>query len=330
VRWFQYGFAALLKAGTLALSLYLLEKKEIGITELVLAVTLSFLIINEVSALSRRFFDLFEASASVSNGLATLIRRHDIKNTGAAAVATVSAGNITLQDISFAYPDATPVFSHLNLSIAAGEKVGLVGYSGAGKSTLLNLILRQYEPQAGRILIDGIDIRDMTQASLRSRIGYIPQDPSLFHRSLRENIGYGDLGASDAQIEAAARKAGAHEFISALPEGYDAMVGERGVKLSGGQRQRVILARVLLKNAPIVILDEATASLDAITEKMILDSLENELADKTVIVIAHRLSTVAQLDRILVLDQGRIKEDESYSDFLYKNDSIGSFGNNPD
>jgi ATP-binding cassette subfamily B protein len=187
----------------------------------------------------------------------------------------------------------------------------LVGLSGSGKSTFVSLILRMHDPQSGQILIDGVDIRAFTQDSLHSQLSLIPQDPSLFHRSLMDNIRYGKLGAPDAEVVVAAQRAHAHAFIERIPGKYESMVGERGIKLSGGQRQRIAIARVILKDAPVLILDEATSSLDSITEKTIQDSLNEVMKGKTVIVVAHRLSTIAHLDRILVFDEGRIIEDGS-------------------
>jgi ATP-binding cassette subfamily B protein len=200
--------------------------------------------------------------------------------------------------------------------IPAGQRVGLVGLSGSGKSSFVSLILRLYDPQDGAILIDGVDIRAMTQDSLHAQLSLIPQDPGLFHRTLRENIRYGRLEASDAEVLEAARLAHAHEFIAQIKEGYDSLVGERGVKLSGGQRQRIAIARVILKNAPILILDEATSALDSITEHTIQETLDTVMRGKTVIVVAHRLSTIAHLDRILVFDDGRIVEDGSHAELL--------------
>jgi ATP-binding cassette, subfamily B, bacterial len=316
VRWFQFGFAALLKGGTLWISIQLWSEGAIGVAELVLAVSLSFLIINEVSTLSRRFSDFFESLAGVSNGLAAIAQAHEIVDAQDISVGSITEGRIEFRAVDFAYREGTPVFAKLDLTVPAGQKLGLVGYSGAGKSTLVNLILRQYEPQSGCILIDGIDIRHIPQTSLRRQIGYIPQEPQLFHRTLRENIRYGRLDASDEEVERAAHKAGAHEFIMSLPGAYSALVGERGVKLSGGQRQRIALARVMLKGAPLVILDEATSSLDAVTEKVILDALDMDTMGKTVVVVAHRLSTISHLDRILVIDQGGIAEDGNHAELL--------------
>ena len=319
VRWFQSGFGALLKGGTLWLSIDLWRHGEIGVAELVLSVSLSFLIINEVSNMSRRFSDLFEAFAGIGNALSVIGRPHDTADVCDQTGFPEGCGSIEFRHVGFTYPQGRKVFSALNVTIPAGQRVGLVGYSGGGKSTFVNLLLRQYELQEGSILIGDADICRMSLAALRAHIGYIPQDPGLFHRTVRENIRYGKLQASDAEVELAARRAGAHEFIIELNQGYDSVVGERGVKLSGGQRQRIALARVLLKDAPLVILDEATSSLDALTEEKILEAIDENTVGKTVIVVAHRLSTIAHLDRILVLDQGRIIEDGTHAGLLERN-----------
>jgi ATP-binding cassette subfamily B protein len=210
------------------------------------------------------------------------------------------------------------VFQSLNITIRSGEKIGLVGFSGSGKSTLFNLLLRLFEPQSGTILIDQQNIQSVTQESLRNSITMIPQDPILFHRSLLENIRYGRLNATDDEVIAAAQKAHAHEFIVASEAGYQTLVGERGVKLSGGQRQRITLARAILKNTSILLLDEATSALDSVTEHHIQDSLAYLMRDKTVMVIAHRLSTLSHLDRILVFQQGKIVEDGSHNQLLQR------------
>ena len=218
---------------------------------------------------------------------------------------------------------AIPALHPTSMTIETGEVFGIVGHSGAGKSTLVKLLLRFYDAEAGRILIDGQDISRVTQDSLRRQIGMVQQDSSLLHRSLRENIAYGRLEASDAEIWQAAKEAEALEFIDTLEDlegrrGMAAQVGERGVKLSGGQRQRITLARVILKNAPILLLDEATSALDSEVEAAIQDTLYGMMEGKTVIAIAHRLSTIAQMDRIVVLDKGRIIEDGAHSDLLAK------------
>jgi ATP-binding cassette subfamily B protein len=193
-----------------------------------------------------------------------------------------------------------------------------VGFSGSGKSTFVSLLLRNYEPQTGQILIDNTDIQTVTQDSLHEQVGLIPQEPSLFHRSLKDNIGYGNLEATDEDILSVAKLAHADDFIQTMSSGYDSLVGERGVKLSGGQRQRIAIARVILKNAPILILDEATSSLDSVTERIIQENLDAAMGRNTVIAIAHRLSTIAHLDRILVFDQGRIVEDGTHDALIAK------------
>jgi len=238
------------------------------------------------------------------------------------------SGHIAFDNVKFhyklsSYETATcsgmePLFQNKSIEIQSGQKVGLVGYSGGGKSTFVNLILRLYDVTGGAILIDGQDIRAVTQDSLRENIAMIPQDPSLFHRSLMENVRYGRIDATDAEVIEAVKKAHAHEFIEKLPQGYDSLVGERGVKLSGGQRQRIAIARAILKNAPILILDEATSQLDSVTENLIQGSLWGLMQNKTTIVIAHRLSTLLHMDRILVFDKGKIVEDGSHSELLAK------------
>ena len=214
--------------------------------------------------------------------------------------------------------------THLNLNIAPGEKIGLVGRSGAGKSTIVNLLLRFYDLNEGQILIDGQNIREVTQNSLRQQIGMVTQDTSLLHRSVRDNIVYGKPDANDAQMMLAAQRAQAHDFILQLTDakgrtGYDAHVGERGVKLSGGQRQRIAIARVMLKDAPILLLDEATSALDSEVENAIQESLYELMEGKTVIAIAHRLSTIAAMDRLIVLDQGQVIEQGTHHELLAKN-----------
>ena len=234
-------------------------------------------------------------------------------------ILNVKKGEIIFDNVEFAYKNSTPLFSKKSIIIKAEEKVGLVGHSGGGKSTFVNLILRSFDVTSGRILIDGQDISQVTQDSLRDAIGLIPQDPSLFHRTLSENISYGSNNASSLDISKAAENAHAHEFIRGLHQGYDSLVGERGVKLSGGQRQRIAIARAFLKNAPILILDEATSQLDSITENFIQDSLKKLMQNKTTIVVAHRLSTLQIMDRILVFDHGKIVEDGKHQDLLEQN-----------
>jgi ATP-binding cassette subfamily B multidrug efflux pump len=235
----------------------------------------------------------------------------------------VPRGEIRFENLTFAYGrgDAAPVVQNLNLTIRPGERVGLVGRSGAGKSTLVNLLLRLHDTESGRITIDGQDIAHVTQESLRAAIGMVTQDTSLLHRSIAANIRYGKPSAGDAEVVAAARKAQAHEFIGSLRDwngraGYAAHVGERGVKLSGGQRQRIALARVILKDAPILVLDEATSALDSEVELAIQEQLLDLMQGKTVIAIAHRLSTIARMDRLVVLEAGRIVEEGTHAELL--------------
>lgn len=318
IRWFQSVSGMLLKVGVLLLSLYLWRTGQISIATFVMSTSLSLLIINDVASLSRRFLEFFEATGNIANGVRTLIRPHEVVDKPGAGELEVSQGRVEFRNLRFGYAPDKPIFEQFDLAIEAGQRVGLVGASGSGKSTLLNLLLRLYDVDDGQVLIDGTDVREVTQHSLHQQIGLIPQEPGLFHRSIRENIHYGHLEATPQELAAAIQRAGASAFIEAMDKGYDALVGERGVKLSGGQRQRIAIARVLLKNAPILVMDEATSSLDSITERFIQDKLDEIMDGKTVIVVAHRLSTVAHLDRIVVFERGRIVEDGSHQELLGK------------
>jgi ATP-binding cassette subfamily B protein len=309
IRRFQFLAAAVLKVAVVWFSLRLWGQGKIGVGDFVMATSMSLLLITEARNLSRRFLEFFEYIGNISNGVHTLIRSHELVDAPDARPVKITSGGIEFRNVGFAYTPGRKIFDGLSVSIPAGQRVGLVGVSGSGKSTFVSLILRMHDPQTGKILIDGEDLRAFTQDSLHSQLSLIPQDPSLFHRSLMENIRYGRLEASDAEIREAARRAHAHDFIAEIPEQYESQVGERGVKLSGGQRQRIAIARVILKDAPVLILDEATSSLDSITEKTIQDSLNEVMKGKTVIVVAHRLSTIAHLDRVLVFEAGRIVED---------------------
>ena len=316
VRWFQFIAAALLKIGTVYYALILWDSGAISVGAFTMSVGLALLIINDARNLTRRFLEFFEYIGNVANGVETIVKAHEIVDIPNASPLTVTAGRIEFKNICFGYEPHTPVFKNLNVVIEPGQRVGLVGFSGSGKSTFVGLILRNFQPQSGQILIDNTDIQRVQQDSLHEQVSLIPQDPSLFHRSLKENIGYGRLSADDQAIQAAAKLAHADEFIKLMPEGYDSLVGERGVKLSGGQRQRIAIARVMLKDAPILILDEATSSLDSVTEKTIQENLDRAMGQKTVIAVAHRLSTIAHLDRILVFDQGQIVEDGEHGQLL--------------
>lgn len=230
----------------------------------------------------------------------------------------VKDGRIDFQNVSFKYAMGGEVLHEFTLTIEPGERVGIVGHSGAGKSTITRLLLRFNDVTTGTITIDNQDVRNITQDDLRSVISYVPQEPILFHRAIRENIAYGKPDATDEEIVAVAKKAHAHEFIENLPKGYDTLVGERGIKLSGGERQRVAIARAMLKNSPILVLDEATSSLDSISESYIQDAFGELMKGKTTIVIAHRLSTIQKMDRIIVLDKGKIMEEGTHKELLAK------------
>ena len=232
----------------------------------------------------------------------------------------ITKGEIRFENVVFKYTGNKPVFKGLSLHIPAGEKVGLVGHSGAGKSTMTKLILRFTDIESGRITIDGQDVTRVLQDDLRRSIAYVPQEPVLFHRSLRENIAYGKPNATEEEVISAARRAHAHDFIMNLPKGYDTLVGERGIKLSGGERQRIAIARAMLKDAPVLILDEATSSLDSISERHIQDALTELMKGRTTLVIAHRLSTVQYMDRILVFSEGAVIEDGTHTELIAKRD----------
>ena len=267
---------------------------------------------------------LFENIGTVNDGMNTLTKPQTILDKPNCPPLNVTRGEIKFNDLSFAYDPAKPLLSHFNLTIKPGEKVGLIGRSGAGKSTIVNLVLRFYEAQQGTITIDGQNIMDVQQESLRSQIGLVTQDTSLLHRSVRDNIVYGRPSATEQEMFDAAERAEAADFIPFLSDaqgrkGYDAHVGERGVKLSGGQRQRIAIARVMLKDAPILLLDEATSALDSEVEAAIQESLDKMMENKTVIAIAHRLSTIAAMDRLIVLDHGQIVEQGAHAELLAQN-----------
>jgi ATP-binding cassette subfamily B protein len=286
--------------------------------DFVLILTISLAIMNCLWGVSRDIINIAELAGNITQGLRIALSPLEIDDKPNAKPLVVRQGEITFAQVHFRYRNADPIFENKTVTILPGQKVGLVGYSGGGKTTFVNLILRLFDVTSGHILIDGQDISEVTQDSLRANIGMIPQDPSLFHRSLMENIRYGRLDATDTEVFEAARKAHADEFILALSQGYNSLVGERGVKLSGGQRQRIAIARAFLKDAPILLLDEATSQLDSITERVIQDALWKLMQDKTTIVIAHRLSTLRHMDRLLVFDRGKIVEDGSPEELLAK------------
>jgi len=310
-----------------ALSVYLWLQQIVTPGEIALAVSLCLRLNGMSHWVMWEVASLFENLGTVQDGINTLAQPIAVKNVDKAPALNVNGGQIHFKNMSFSYPGANtqpvPVFKNLDLNIKPGEKVGLVGRSGAGKSTLVNLLLRFYDTTDGQILIDGQDISQVDQESLRAQISMVTQDTSLMHRSVRDNIIYGRNDADDAAMIKAAEQAEAFEFIQQLSDkdgrtGFDAQVGERGVKLSGGQRQRIAIARVLLKDAPVLILDEATSALDSEVESAIQECLNKVMENKTVLAIAHRLSTIAQMDRLLVLDNGEIVEQGTHQELLEK------------
>lgn len=315
----------LLAFSVAAVSIWLWQFDAITVGAIAVAISLALRINGMSQWIMWEVGMLFENMGTVTDGMNTLSQPVQIQDDPQAPALSVPQGRIELQDVDFSYRSANgqwkPVFEQLDLNIAPGEKVGLVGRSGAGKSTLVNLLLRFYDVQSGRILIDGQDVRAVSQDSLRRHIGMVSQDTALLHRSIRDNIMYGRPDATEAELHQAIQQAEAEDFIQALNDpngnvGLDAQVGERGVKLSGGQRQRIAIARVLLKDAPILILDEATSALDSEVEAAIQASLDQLMANKTVIAIAHRLSTIAAMDRLIVMDQGRVVEQGSHQALL--------------
>ncbi len=306
-------------SGAFAVVLWQAGAVEVGVVAMVLPLTF------QLTSMSRwiafQVSSIFEEIGAVQEGMLTIAQPLQLTDSAGAAPLDVSRGAVRFDDVTFGYGPERPVIHGLTLDVKPGERIGLIGRSGAGKSTLVNLMLRFFEIGRGRILIDGQDISKVTQESLRGAIAVVTQDTSLLHRSIRANIRYSRPDATDAEVEAAARAAEAHEFILDLHDwrgrsGYDAHVGERGVKLSGGQRQRVAIARVILKNAPILVLDEATSALDSEVEAVIQSSLDRLMAGKTVIAIAHRLSTIAQMDRLVVMDEGRIVEMGTHDELI--------------
>ena len=262
-----------------------------------------------------------------AQALKTIVVPHAIKDMSEARPLIVEKGTIEFKNINFSVGEGRPIFQGLSLKIEPNEKIGIVGQSGSGKTTLLNLIVRLMDVDSGSILIDGQDIKKVTQDSLHQNISFIPQEPMLFHRTIYENIKYGNLQASEEEVEEAAKKAFAQGFIKSFPKGYHTLVGERGSTLSGGQRQRLAIARAILKNSKILILDEATSALDSETEHYIQESLKGLMQNKTVLVVAHRLSTLLQMDRIIVLNDGKIVEEGNHKSLLLQKGHYAKFWN---
>lgn len=307
--------------GTCGLALWLWNGGHITVGAITLATGLVIRIHNMSGWIMWTINGIFEDIGTVQDGITTISQPLTVQDRPDAVPLLVARGGVHFDDIHFHYGKAGGVMAGLNLDVKPGEKIGLVGPSGAGKSTLVNVLLRLYDLESGHIRIDGQDIAAVTQESLRRQIGVVTQDTSLLHRSIRDNLLYGRPDATEAQLRSAVAKARAEAFIETLRDGegrtgYDAHVGERGVKLSGGQRQRIAIARVLLKDAPILVLDEATSALDSEVEAAIQDNLDELMAGKTVIAIAHRLSTIARMDRLVVMDQGRIVETGTHAELV--------------
>ncbi|HZX18552.1 MAG TPA: ABC transporter ATP-binding protein [Pseudomonas sp.] len=311
----------MLIVGTGALALWLWDQQLISTGAIALALGLVIRINGMAEWIMWVVNGIFENVGTVQDGMKTIVQPRQVLDQAQAKPLQVSQGAVQFDNIHFHYGKRNGVIAGLSLTVAPGEKIGLIGPSGAGKSTLANLLLRLYDLESGRILIDGQNIAEVAQESLRAQIGMVTQDTSLLHRSIRDNLLYGKPEASEAQLLDAVRKARADSFIPLLDDGmgghgFDAQIGERGVKLSGGQRQRIAIARVLLKDAPILVLDEATSALDSEIEAAIQESLDTLMQGKTVIAIAHRLSTIARMDRLVVIDQGRIIETGSHSELI--------------
>ena len=319
-RLFVYFFQGVSVIGLTCILIYLLvhlrQHNLITVGDFAFVMTVSFSIADSVCGLSNDYV-YFSMYIGISNqALSIITQKHSVIDKPNAQSLKLNEGRIEFKNVTFGYTQNNNLFLNQSVTIYGKQKVGLVGYSGSGKTTFINLICRLFDLESGEILIDDQNISDVTQASIRENIGFISQDLTLFHRSLMENIRYGKLDATDLEVMEAAKKAYAHEFIINIPEGYNALVGERGIKLSGGQKQRIAIARAIIKNAPILILDEATSSLDSMTERLIQESLTTLMKNKTVLVIAHRLSTLLSMERILVFNKGHIVEDGTHEELL--------------
>ncbi len=312
-----YGFSiTFLTAGMISLLIYERSQNHITIGDFALILTLVTVLVRDVFLITSQLVNFSEELGACKQALSTLLTQRELTDSNPDLPLRVTEGKIVFNHVHFEYKKGSPLFFNKSVTIYPGSKVGIVGVSGSGKTTFINLILRFFDVCSGSIEIDGQDLKKVTQKSIRDQISLIPQDPLLFHRSLMENIRYGRLEASDKEVIESSKKAHCHEFIEALEKGYDSLVGERGVKLSGGQKQRILIARAILKNAPILILDEATSSLDSTTEGYIQDSLSQLMGGKTTLVIAHRLSTLFRMDRILVFHEGKIVEDGTHRDLI--------------
>ncbi|MDO8664225.1 MAG: ABC transporter ATP-binding protein [Candidatus Liptonbacteria bacterium] len=315
--WSFFGiFTLAINVGLLYGAVIFWQKGLLTIGDFVLIQSYLMVLFNRLVSMNRelrRFYDSFADAVEMVEMLET---PHEVRDILGAKPFNATACEIDFRDVSFYFNEGRPVLKDFNLNVKGGEKLALVGPSGAGKTTVTKLLLRLYDVTGGSIKIDGQNISEVMQESLRDAIAFVPQEPILFHRTLMENIRYGRRDASEEEVIMAAKKAHCHEFISAMPEGYQTFVGERGVKLSGGERQRVAIARAILKSAPILVLDEATSSLDSESEALIQDALQTLMQGKTVIVIAHRLSTIMKMDRIVVIENGKVVAEGTHRDLL--------------
>lgn len=327
VDFFHSMIVSLIHVSILFASVAMIEQGVASAATAYLALTYTFNLLAELKNITRTMRSIYQITGDSEIMLETLAEPMAIVDKSSRRL-KITNGEINIEDLAFTHHDSnTQLFSNFNLTIRAGEKVGIVGVSGSGKTTLTKLLMRFIDPSKGKITIDGTDIASISQASLHDAIAYVPQEPLLFHRSIGENISYGKPEASDEDIRIAAQKARADKFTESLADGYDTVVGERGVKLSGGQRQRIAIARAILKDAPILILDEATSALDSESEKLIQKSLDTLMEGRTSVVIAHRLSTIAKLDRIIVLDDGKIVEDGTHAELLKKKGTYAKLWN---
>ena len=319
LRLFHAFSVFIVTAGVLVWAIQLWRMRQITTGDVVLTTTLGFTVLHASRDLAMALVELVQHFAKLGEAIEVLGLPHEMQDSPGAKPVINLGGGVTFERVSFNYPSGAPVLRDFDLQVPAGQKIGLVGRSGAGKSTILALLQRLYDPNAGRVLVDEQDISQVTQESLRHAVAVVQQDISLFHRSALENLRYGRPEASDEEVYRAAEAAHCTEFISRLPEGFDTIVGERGLKLSGGQRQRLAIARAFLRNAPIILLDEATSALDTESEQSIQEALMRLVKNRTVIAIAHRLSTLHSFDRIIVLERGRIIEDGAPQDLLRRN-----------
>lgn len=313
------GIAWVLQSASIVLLIYFGAKGLLTVGDFAFIFILSITVIDQVWFLTETLLAVGEKAGVCRQALDTIFTQHYQEKLPDNKILKIENGQITFKNVDFSYKKTELLFEGMSACINGGQKIGLVGYSGGGKSSFVNLITRLFDVQGGEIFIDNQSIYKVTRESLRNNIAFIPQDPTLFHRTLFENIQYGNIAANESQVIEAAKKAHAHDFISKLPDGYNTLVGERGVKLSGGQRQRIAIARAILKDAPILILDEATSSLDSLTEEYIQESLNLAMENKTVIVIAHRLSTVLAMDEIWVFENGKIIERGSHQSLIKAN-----------